>query len=159
MAGMLGIDDAVEDRLREIGDHGHYDALHRLASMRPDASRVPLVIVVDQFEEIITEVSDSTSRKIFLENLAFAASHPDRLVSVVLTLRIDFAGSIQSPSEFARAVRESRLLVLAMSRDELVKAIEQPARKLGHPWPNVIKLESTEGSIERNRKMRKVIPR
>jgi WD40 repeat protein len=93
------------------------------------------VVVVDQFEELFTECTDAEARTAFLENLAFAASHADRLVSVVLTLRNDFARAVQSPGAFVFAVRESRLIVQAMDRDELTEAIARPARELGHPWP------------------------
>src|SRR5262249_34650480 len=64
----------------------------------------------------------------------FAASSPDRLVSVILTLRSDFAGAVKSPAAFASAVRESRLVVQAMDRNELAEAITRPALELGHPW-------------------------
>lgn len=93
------------------------------------------VIVIDQFEELYTECTDLTSRNIFLKVLEIAASDAGRLVSVVLTLRSDFAGSVSKGSIFGTAIREHRLIVQAMDSDELNEAISRPALELGHPWP------------------------
>ena len=117
------------------GDFGH---LHRqLQFLRPNNSS-RYIIFADQFEELYTECLDGDDRNYFLENLAFAASEPDKLVSVVITLRNDFAGAVQKPSAFARAVRENRLLVQAMGREDLSDAIVGPARKMALPWPAVL---------------------
>jgi WD40 repeat protein len=126
---------ANESNLRLPGEGGRFETLHKLLANARDANRSGVVVVVDQFEELFTECTDAEARTAFLANLAFAASHADRLVSVVLTLRNDFAGAVQSPSAFALAVRESRLIVQAMDRDELTEAIARPAHDLGRPWP------------------------
>lgn len=126
---------AIEDRLAARSDTGRFDALHRIAMALPDAGRSRLVLVIDQFEELYTECKDTAARTTFLENLALAVSAPDKLVSVILTLRNDFAGAVKAPTAFATAVRENRLIVQAMDRDELGEAISRPAHELGYPWP------------------------
>jgi hypothetical protein len=93
---------------------------------------------VDQFEELFTECEDASAREAFVSNLELAVGHPDRLVTVILTLRNDFASAVPLSSAFGRAVRERALPVQAMSRNELTRAIMQPASELGNPWPSAL---------------------
>jgi WD40 repeat protein len=85
-----------------------------------------LLLVIDQFEELITTCWDAGEQDRFIEQLAVAlAAHPDRL-RVVITLRSAF-----EPQFAGCALRDhwksSRLVVLPMSQDELREAIEGPA--------------------------------
>jgi hypothetical protein len=132
---LTGAKDAIESSLRTLSEDGRFDALHRLLANLRNGDRSRFVVVVDQFEELFTECSNAEARTAFLQNLAFAASDADHLVSVVLTLRNDFAGAVQAPVAFASAVRERRLIVQTMDRDELNEAIARPAIDLGRPWP------------------------
>ena len=125
----------IEGELAIPDETGSYTALHEVADARLDKAKSGLVVVVDQFEELFTECKDASAREAFVSNLEFAASHPDRMVSVILTLRSDFAGAVPLASVFGRAVRERALPVQAMARNELTRAIEQPAHELGFPWP------------------------
>ena len=117
---------------------GTFDQLHRLLHSGPEASRSRVVIVVDQFEELFTMCEDSEARTALLENLAFAAMDSDRLVSIVLTLRNDFAAAVRSPAAFFSAVRESRLLVKVMDSEELREAIVRPAVTFRYAWPPIL---------------------
>ena len=84
------------------------------------------MLVVDQFEELITLCWDAGEREQFLRLLERAlAAHPDRL-RVVLTLRSDFE------PQFAHTPLEddwmsSRIVVPAMTLDEYREVIEGPA--------------------------------
>jgi WD40 repeat protein len=93
------------------------------------AAREPtgcLLLVVDQFEELITLCWDAGEREQFLRLLEAAlASHPDRL-RVVLTLRSDFE------PQFAQTPLQSdwmscRIVVPVMTLDEYREVIEGPA--------------------------------
>jgi hypothetical protein len=113
-----------------------FDALHLFLSRLPDTEHSRFVIVVDQFEELFTECTDGDARRVFLENLAFAASAADKLVSIVITLRNDFLAAVKGPPAFASAVRgEGRLMIKPMDREELSEAVAQPAKKRERPWP------------------------
>ena len=121
--------------LQKAAPDGIYRALHgALASSGYPLNRY--LIVVDQFEELFTECADSDARNAFLENLVFACGHVDHRVSLVFTLRNDFASSVRDPSAFLAAVRDNRLAIPGMGRDEIFEAVDQPARRLGHPWPS-----------------------
>jgi hypothetical protein len=112
-----GIQETTKSTLRTSPRDGRFDTVHRLLARIQDADRSRFVIVVDQFEELFTECLDAEARTVFLQNLACAASDADRLVSVILTLRNDFAGAVQAPTAFVSAVREGRLMVQAMDRN------------------------------------------
>ena len=85
-----------------------------------------LLLVVDQFEELITLCQNDSERQQFLAALAVAiATYPNQL-HVVLTLRSDFE------PQFGNTVLEkdwqtARFIVPAMKREELREAIEAPA--------------------------------
>jgi Caspase domain len=85
-----------------------------------------LLLVVDQFEELITLCWDAGERDRFIRLLERAlAAHADRL-RVVLTLRSDFE------PQFAHSALEgdwmsSRIIVPAMTLDEYREVIEGPA--------------------------------
>ena len=85
-----------------------------------------LLLVVDQFEELITLCWDAGEREQFLRLLDRAlAAHPDRL-RVVLTLRSDFEPQFaQTPLQDEWI--SSRIVVPAMTLDEYREVIEGPA--------------------------------
>lgn len=142
-----GAKDFTKLNLKTRGDSGEFDAVHQILASCRESDRSRFVVVVDQFEELFTECMDATARTAFLEQLAFAANHTDHLVSVVCTLRSDFAGAVRTPTAFASAVRKNPLRVLAMDRQELEEAIERPARQLGHPLPSAL-IESLVAQVE-----------
>ena len=85
-----------------------------------------LLLVVDQFEELLTLCWDGGERDQFLRLLDRAlAAHPDRL-RVVLTLRSDFEPQFaQTPLQ--DEWMSSRIVVAAMTLDEYREVIEGPA--------------------------------
>lgn len=135
VAHLPGVGEVSASTFKNREENGEYRSLHRILTAIPDSKGCRFVIVVDQFEELYTECADVTARTSFLENLAFAASETDGIVSVTVTLRSDFVAAVQSPGVFASAVRENRLVVPAMDRGELCEAIANPAQLLGKPWP------------------------
>jgi WD40 repeat protein len=105
---------------------------------RPRISAAPgqperrLLLVVDQFEQIFTQCTDSALRAAFITALCSAAG--DRQESggtsaalVVLGVRSDFEARCASYPELADAV-QSRYLVTPMSERQLRMAITEPAK-------------------------------
>ncbi|MFZ4677873.1 MAG: ATP-binding protein, partial [Nodosilinea sp.] len=78
-----------------ISKEGAYDGLRRIASLIPQIHDAPLVVLVDQFEEVYSLCKDTDERQAFIDNLLTAAQDPSAQVSVVLTLRSDFLGETQ----------------------------------------------------------------
>ena len=89
------------------------------------------VLAVDQFEEVFTVCRDEAERTAFLDSLVELAEDRDRSVQVVVAVRADFYGHCAMHDRFARLVGANQVLVGPMRRDELRRAIEEPARRVG----------------------------
>ena len=119
-------------------DSGRRDGLRRITSMLPDIESSPLVLFVDQFEEVYTQCDQEEERLAFTDNLLEGSA--DRLggLSVVLTLRSDFLGETQDHQIFNRIVCQQGVIVPAMSAEELRRAITEPARLAGYRFDKAL---------------------
>jgi DNA-binding SARP family transcriptional activator/WD40 repeat protein len=99
------------------------------------AERVPaetqLVVVVDQAEELFTQVHDVDERQRFVTSLAHALDEVDSPVRVLVALRADFYGHAAAHPELAAWLDRGSTLLCPMGRDELREAIEEPAAVAG----------------------------
>jgi WD40 repeat protein len=105
----------------------------------------PLLVLVDQFEETYTlsrpdDANDlrgaeafKAERVLFADTLLQAASEPAGPVSVLLTVRSDYLGALAEHAPLSAAVADSHEIVPAMGRDDLYRAVAEPARAAGHP--------------------------
>lgn len=125
-----------EDELRRLNVSGQADGLRRVATSMSPGGEAPLLIVIDQFEELYTltgrEERNRAARNAFVETLLNAARDPAARVSVVITMRSDFLGETQRTDGLNGVIAGQHELVLSMQRDELQRAIEEPARRNGH---------------------------
>ncbi|MEL7223846.1 MAG: hypothetical protein AAGL17_03035, partial [Cyanobacteria bacterium J06576_12] len=100
--------------------------LDNLAKWFEEHPQAHLLVVIDQFEELITLCRNKEERQQFLNVLAKSIdSYPSQL-HVVLTLRSDFESQFRSTTLEERW-QVSRFIVSAMNREELREAIEEPA--------------------------------
>jgi DNA-binding SARP family transcriptional activator len=90
-----------------------------------------LVLAVDQFEEVFTACREEAERAAFAAALVAAADDLDQRVVVVLAIRADFYGRCAEHRALAAQISANQVLVGPMSRDELGRAIELPARRAG----------------------------
>ncbi len=90
-----------------------------------------LVIAVDQLEELFTLCEQEDERAAFASQLAAAAGDAERRALVVVSLRADFYGRLASYPRLAAMVSASHVLVGPMERQELARAIEEPAARAG----------------------------
>ena len=97
----------------------------------PTDSNVELVLVIDQFEEVFTLVTDETVRAHFLESLVTAVLDPRSRLRVIITLRADFTDKPLQYMDFGELVRQRTEFVLPLTPDELELAITGPARRVG----------------------------
>lgn len=88
-----------------------------------------VVLVVDQFEEIFTKRQDETKRLSFLKSLMEAVEELGNKLCLVLVMRADFFGKCteQEYSGLAQQIQQNLVTVTPMTREELEKAITQPA--------------------------------
>jgi WD40 repeat protein/transcriptional regulator with XRE-family HTH domain len=92
--------------------------------LTPDGLDPGLLIVVDQFEQVFTACRDEAEQHRFIAALC-ALSGP---AVVVLALRADFYDRALRYPELARALQEHQVVVVPMTRDEVRRAIVEPAR-------------------------------
>jgi WD40 repeat protein/DNA-binding SARP family transcriptional activator len=85
------------------------------------------LLAVDQFEELFTACRDEQERAAFVAELVrFAADGV-----VVVAVRADFYGRCAAYPELSALLGANHVLVGAMSRDELERAIVRPAERVG----------------------------
>lgn len=123
--------------------HGHPDDLaadEKLAEQFYDPRQVlaafgdseqPVVLFVDQLEEMFTLTDDEAERKAFVTALAALVAHesPDHLV--IMTLRSDFESFIALEPELQSLMEQARVQLLPLNAAEMRDAIERPAELVG----------------------------
>jgi len=112
-------------------------ALGRALTARGDSAR-PLLLVVDQLEELFTHGHDPAVRDAFCQKLWALSSGPAR-VYVVCTIRVDFIGHCGQIVLDASGMRldqvayddAHRAFIAQMAKAQLRECIERPALKVG----------------------------
>jgi WD40 repeat protein/class 3 adenylate cyclase len=90
-----------------------------------------LVLVIDQFEETFTLCAGEAERSDFVDALTGAAKRWPENVAVILAIRADYYGHCAPYSDLAEALAANHVLVGPLTREELKRAIELPARRAG----------------------------
>ena len=91
------------------------------------------VLVVDQFEELLTLCHDPEERNAFAEALVAAASLEDR-IRVVITLRDDFVIRVQRLPALRERLAPGLQLLATPAPDELLRILVEPARRAGYAF-------------------------
>ena len=117
--------------LRQANEDGELDGLQRIADLLPRIDTSPLILVVDQFEEIYAPDVKERERTAFIDNLLVAAGDGSGRISAILTLRSDFLGQTQRHSNLNQAIAAQEITIPAMSVEELEEAIAKPAENAG----------------------------
>ncbi len=107
------------------------DALGNL--LRADAvRRGPLLVVVDQLEEMFTLCQDADERRIFAEALASAARTADDPVRVVFTLRDDFLVRTEQVAALRNRIGQGLQILTVPAAEDLLRIVTEPARRVGY---------------------------
>ncbi|MEL6399178.1 MAG: AAA family ATPase, partial [Cyanobacteria bacterium J06626_4] len=125
-----------------------FDGLQRIASVLPDIQTCPLIVLVDQFEEVYSLCEDPEERRQFIANLLYAAQDRAQYVSVMITCRSDFIGATQEYPELNKLFSTQGFLVPIMQPEGLAAAIAEPATQAGYDFdPATVQLliEQTRG--------------
>jgi WD40 repeat protein/serine/threonine protein kinase len=96
-----------------------------------NGSEQPLVLAIDQFEELFTLVP-STQRNDFITALSAMTDPADSKVHVVIAVRADFYGACAQVPWLADRITDNQVLVGPMTESELQRAITEPARRSGY---------------------------
>jgi WD40 repeat protein len=92
------------------------------------------MLVVDQFEELLTLCQDATERNAFAEALVQAARSTEDSVRVVLTLRDDFLIRAQQIPALRERLAQGLQLLATPAHDDLVRILIIPARQAGYEF-------------------------
>ena len=90
-----------------------------------------LVLFIDQFEELFTNVADDAIRLRFLDLICDATQDTRSRVRVVLTLRADFYDRPLRYRRFGRLLDTNHTVLTPLDDEELRAAIESPPRLVG----------------------------
>lgn len=103
----------------------------QLQSQYPDKK---LLIIVDQFEEIYTLCKELQEQKTIIELLLESIKY--EYLTLIFILRADFYGHILENRLFRDALQKVQpLLISSMNRNELYRAVTEPAKKVGIVLP------------------------
>ncbi|MFO7537016.1 MAG: protein kinase, partial [Chloroflexota bacterium] len=95
------------------------------------ATGTELLLLVDQFEEIFTLVTDEAQRHFFLNSLAAAVADVRGRLRLVITLRADFYDRPLMYQTFGELMRQYTAAVVPSSKEDLAAAIRRPAQQVG----------------------------
>jgi tetratricopeptide (TPR) repeat protein/energy-coupling factor transporter ATP-binding protein EcfA2 len=86
------------------------------------------LLVIDQFEEVYTLCRHPEEREAFISNL-LSATDPELLhpVTVLISIRADFYAQLSEHDQLREVVSQNQEFIGAMNREELFRAIVQPA--------------------------------
>lgn len=90
-----------------------------------------LVLMIDQFEELFTQVEKESDRQQFLDLILNAVNVENSPVIIIATLRADFYDRPLLYQGFGELIRSRTELALPLNDDELKEAIEGPAARVG----------------------------
>ncbi len=93
--------------------------------------RRPVVLTVDQFEELFTLCRDEGSRAVFVDNLLGLIERPHPPHRLILTMRSDFEAKVALLADLKPRFDAARVQVTALSITQLREAIEGPAQRVG----------------------------
>lgn len=110
------------------GPSGLIDTVRALLSQN---GLVELFLIIDQFEELYTHVTDSSQQEKLIELLVSAVSHPDSRIRVIIAVRADFYHRPLQHRRMASLLQNNTRLVLPMNHEELEASILRPAELAG----------------------------
>ena len=95
-----------------------------------NGSPQPLLLCIDQFEELFTLAPPAQCNK-FVEALSAMTDPVDSQVRLVIVVRADFYAACAHVPWLAERITDNQVLVGPMSETELRQAISEPARRSG----------------------------
>jgi energy-coupling factor transporter ATP-binding protein EcfA2 len=121
-----------------LGHEQEFCGLRKIAALLPEIHTSPLIVFVDQFEEIYSLCDSPGEREAFISNLIQAASDRSQQVTVVVTFRSDFLRELQQDPPLYHLFSEQGVLVRPLLVEELHEAIAKPAELADHPLDEAV---------------------
>lgn len=128
LAAALTPDGEPLDTTMELRDHlakGPDSSTLAIRRFLQQLQRPRLLLFVDQFEEVFTLCRSQEEREAFIAGLLMAVKDGG-LASILIALRADHYASLAQHDQLRHAVSQHQEFIGAMSREELVRAIDRP---------------------------------
>jgi hypothetical protein len=136
---------------RIVAEPGFVGAVLRSRARREKKS---LVLFVDQFEELYTNVLDAKERRTFTAALAGVADDATSPIRLVLSLRSDFLDRVSEDPAFMADLSQGLVFLSAPGTEGLEEALVAPAELAGYAFetPAIVQdmlqhLASTQGAL------------
>jgi formylglycine-generating enzyme required for sulfatase activity/energy-coupling factor transporter ATP-binding protein EcfA2 len=127
LAGSTNAEDEI--RAKAVADATIFARWCEIALKEGRDKRV--VLFIDQFEEVFTQISKETERVAFLNLLTHAATVENGRVIVLFSMRSDFVSNCATYPQINALLNQQFVQIGAMQPEELVSAIAQPALRVG----------------------------
>lgn len=99
----------------------------------------PLLLFVDQFEQIFTRTTDETSRRRFIESITTLAMAENLHICLILAMRDDFFPQLRDYPALYQITDKNIFRVTALDNESLHEVIERPAAEHGVAFePNLV---------------------
>jgi hypothetical protein len=124
------------------------DGLRRIAAELPEIENRPVVLVIDQFEELYTLCKEPFERTLFIDNLLLAAADKSLNISIVTAMRSEFLADAQTHPTLYQTLAKQAYLVPLMNIAELRDSILKPGQLTEITWENTTVqhlIEQTKG--------------
>jgi WD40 repeat protein len=99
-----------------------------LHTLTRELSEKPVVLYIDQFEELFTLVNEESERRQFIDLLTTAITEPQGSLIVLLSMRADFYDRPAQYQEFGALIEENHVLAKPMSLADLYDVVQKPAQ-------------------------------
>jgi len=130
VAGMVHSTDAQDDVIKKaLTDETIFTRWCDIALQDGHNKRV--VLFVDQFEEVFTQINAEEDRVAFFNLLTHAATVENGRVIILFSMRSDFVSNCAIYPKLNELLNQQFIQIGAMQPDELVSAIAQPALRVG----------------------------
>ncbi|MCA9970718.1 MAG: SUMF1/EgtB/PvdO family nonheme iron enzyme, partial [Anaerolineales bacterium] len=91
----------------------------------------PVVLTIDQFEEVFTLCLDESERHAFVDNLLHLVQTSTHRHTIILTMRSDYESYLATMPLLQALFEQNAVRVDAMTAGELREAVEKPAEMVG----------------------------
>mgnify|MGYP001218884101 CR=1 FL=1 len=102
-----------------------------IGSLLQQETHTPVLLVVDQFEEVFTLCFDDTGRRAFVACLLALFQAPELRHTLILTMRTDFESQVARLPGFQPYFEQHSIRITPLNAAELRSAIEAPAARIG----------------------------
>jgi len=120
------------NQTHNLNEHLNRDerGLLRTANLILPQDDTELLLVIDQFEELFTLVSDEAKRQSFLKLIETAVIDPRSRVRIIVTLRADYYDKPLHYTDFGEILRSRMETILPMGAQALERVIRGPADRV-----------------------------